>query len=117
MAIIGGGKTPVNGEIIASGIRRKCVVGHHSVATTVAPLGKPAPPRADVVLRVPDHAPKCETCHTRRSHSALSKMGWVNQFRTGDVHAAVGLLVVLVRGLGAISPDLPDAAARQAPLT
>jgi hypothetical protein len=44
MAIIGGGKTPVNGEIIASGIRRKCVVGHHSVATTVAPLGKPAPP-------------------------------------------------------------------------
>jgi hypothetical protein len=38
MAIIGATKTPVNGEIIASGIRGKCVVGHQRVATTVAPL-------------------------------------------------------------------------------
>jgi hypothetical protein len=42
MAIIGGGKTPVNGEIIASGIRRKGVVGHQRVATAEVPLGKPA---------------------------------------------------------------------------
>jgi len=33
MAMIGAGKTSVNGEIVASGIRRKCVVGHQAVAT------------------------------------------------------------------------------------
>jgi hypothetical protein len=49
MAIIGGGKTPVNGEIIASGIRRKCVVGHQRVATAEVSVGKPAQGRYPTV--------------------------------------------------------------------
>jgi hypothetical protein len=44
-AIFGARETPVNGEIIASDIRRKCVVRHQRVATTVARLGKQAAAR------------------------------------------------------------------------
>jgi hypothetical protein len=60
-AIFGARETPVNGEIIASGIRRKCVVRHHRVATTVtrkAGTKCGAGFCADAVLRVPGHAPK-----------------------------------------------------------
>jgi hypothetical protein len=66
MAIIDGGKTPVNGEIIASGIRRKCVVGHHSVATAVAPLGKPAPPAPTWSFGFPVMPQNVKTCRDDR---------------------------------------------------
>jgi hypothetical protein len=43
--IFGARETPVNGEIIASGIRRGCIVRHQRVATTVTAFGKQAPTR------------------------------------------------------------------------
>jgi hypothetical protein len=44
IAIIGAGKSSVNSEIIASGIRPKCVAGRQRVAIAgTAPFGKPAP--------------------------------------------------------------------------
>jgi hypothetical protein len=39
--IFGARETPVNGEIIASGIRQGCIVRHQRVATTVTAFGKP----------------------------------------------------------------------------